>query len=597
MRRIAVIDREKCRPDKCGLECVKYCPVNRSGGKVVYIDEDDKMRIVEELCTGCGMCVKKCPFSAINIVRLPEPAEGDEIFRYEENGFLLCRLPLLRPGKVVGLLGQNGVGKSTVLKILSGKLKINFGDPKREPNPKDIISMFRGSELQQYFEKLLNGEIKISIKPERVDLIPKIFPGKVRDLLREYDDYGAHREVAKTLEIYNILDSDTASISGGELQSVAVAVSILRKADVYLFDEPTNYLDVFQRMKIARMIRNLAAEKSGSVLVVEHDLAVLDYLSDYVHVLYGVPGAYGIVSNPYGVREGINIFLRGFLPDENVRFRPEPITFKRRPSGLIAAVEKVSGYSEMYLKYEEGFELTIEQGELRAGETIVCVGPNGIGKTTFVKLIAGIIKPVYGEIWPEKLKVAYKPQYLRRDYEGTVRSVLSKALRKNMESSFFKSEILNRLNLTAVMDRKVNQLSGGELQRVAIALTLGRDADIYLIDEPSAFLDVEMRYAAAKAIKRRVEGTSKVCIVVEHDILLVESIADRIILFTGEPGLRGHASQPLTVHKALNTFLKLLDITFRRDPETGRARVNKPGSRLDRLARETGEYFYTPTSS
>ncbi len=597
MRRIAVVDREKCRPEKCGLECVKYCPINRSGGKVVYIDEDGKMRIVEELCTGCGMCVKKCPFSAINIVRLPEPAEGDEIFRYDENGFLLCRLPLLRPGKVVGLIGQNGVGKSTVLKILSGKLKINFGDPGKEPSLKEIISMFRGSELQPYFEKLLKGEIKLSIKPERIDLIPKMFPGKVRDLLKDYDDYDMHKEVAKKLGIDNILNNDITSISGGELQTVAVAVSLLREADIYLFDEPTNYLDVFQRMKIAKMIRNLAAKRDKSVLVVEHDLAVLDYLSDYIHVLYGVPGAYGIVSNPYGVREGINIFLRGYLPDENVRFRSEPIIFKKRPSGLITAVEKVSGYSEIYLKYDGGFELTVEPGELKAGETIVCVGPNGIGKTSFVKLVAGIIEPVYGEIWPEKLKVAYKPQYLRRDYEGTVRSILSKALGKNTRSSFFKSEVLSRLNLTPIMDRRLNQLSGGELQRVAIALTLGRDADIYLIDEPSAFLDVEMRYAAAKAIKRRIEGTNKICILVEHDILLVESIADRIILFTGDPGIRGHASPPLPVHKALNMFLKLLDITFRRDPETGRARVNKPGSRLDRLAREAGEYFYTPTPS
>jgi ATP-binding cassette subfamily E protein 1 len=89
-----------------------------------------------------------------------------------------------------------------------------------------------------------------------------------------------------------------------------------------MFDEPSSYLDVKQRLKAAKMIRSLLAA-DNFVIAVEHDLSILDYLSDFICVLYGNPGAYGVVTMPYSVREGINIFLAGFIPTENFRFREE----------------------------------------------------------------------------------------------------------------------------------------------------------------------------------------------------------------------------------------------------------------------------------
>lgn len=94
-----------------------------------------------------------------------------------------------------------------------------------------------------------------------------------------------------------------------------------------MFDEPSSYLDVKQRLKAARMIRSLL-QHDNYVIAVEHDLSILDYLSDFICVLYGQPGAYGVVTMPYSVREGINIFLAGFIPTENMRFRDEELTFK-----------------------------------------------------------------------------------------------------------------------------------------------------------------------------------------------------------------------------------------------------------------------------
>ena len=132
-------------------------------------------------------------------------------------------------------------------------------------------------------------------------------------------------------ELKHVMDRDVRVLSGGELQRFAISIVAIQQSDVYMFDEPSSYLDVKQRLTAAHMIRQLLEGEYGDsryVLVVEHDLAVLDYLSDYVCVLYGTPGAYGVVTMPFGVRMGINAFLAGFIPTENLRFREDALSFK-----------------------------------------------------------------------------------------------------------------------------------------------------------------------------------------------------------------------------------------------------------------------------
>ncbi|WP_457613178.1 ribosome biogenesis/translation initiation ATPase RLI [Methanocaldococcus sp.] len=584
--RLAIIDYDRCQPKKCSMECMKYCPGVRMGEKTIEIDENTGKPVISEvLCSGCGICVKRCPFKAISIIGLPEELSEDKIVHsYGQNRFKLFGLVIPRDG-VVGIIGQNGIGKSTVLRILAGELIPNLGKHDKEPNYDDVIKYFRGTELQDYFEKLKNKGVKAIHKVQYVDVLPKVVKGKVGDLLKKVDEKGKFDEVVEKLELKNILDRELSQLSGGELQRVAIAAAYLRNGDIYFFDEPSSWLDIRQRFNAARLIRDL-----NKVVVVEHDLIVLDYLSDYIHIMYGVPSAYGIVSMPKSVRVGINEYLYGELREENIKFRKEPIIFEKR--AVIDFKNRPILLSYLQMKKTLGdFKLEVSGGTIYKGEVIGILGPNGIGKTTFVKLLAGVIKPDEGEVVKEgDIKVSYKPQYISPDYDGTVEDLLSSIT--NIHTSYYKSEIINPLQLERILDMNVKDLSGGELQRVAIAACLSRDADIYLLDEPSAFLDVEQRLMVSKVIRRIADEKEAGMFVVDHDILFQDYISDRFIVFSGEPGKFGIGSSPMNKREGANKFLKEMQITFRRDPETGRPRANKEGSQRDIMQKEKGEYYY-----
>jgi ATP-binding cassette, sub-family E, member 1 len=591
MTRIAVMEYERCKPKKCNQMCIKYCPMVRSRVEAIRFEEN-KIVISEKLCSGCGICVKKCPFKAISIVNLPNELDKDCSHRFSENSFKLFRLPMPSAGTVLGLLGQNGIGKSTTLKVLSGEIKPNLGSFLSPPNWDTLIQFYRGSSLQEYFQKMRDGTLKVSHKPQYVDRIPKAIHGKVSEILEKVDQRKVLNQLAEDLELKKIWDRTLDILSGGELQRVAVTAALCRDADVYLFDEPSSYLDVKQRLQVAKAIRSLK-EKQKTVVVAEHDLAIIDYLSDQICVFYGEPSVYGVVSHVHGVRTGINIYLQGYIPDENIMFRKESIIFHEKPpTQTQVSVEEVLLRWEKFEKTFKGFKLTAEPGEIRRGEIIGILGPNGIGKTTFIKMLAGIEesdnKQKFGE-----LTVSYKPQYIAADYTGTVMELLMNVAKENYTSSWYKTEILQPMHVESLLDHNVMELSGGELQKVAIAAALSRKADLLLLDEPSAYLDVEERLNMARALRRVVEAHSIPAFVVEHDVVTQDFIADRLMVFTGESGVEGTALPPTTLRKGMNMFLKDMNVTFRRDSLTRRPRVNKEGSRLDLMQKDIGEYYYT----
>uniref|UniRef100_A0A8D3CTX9 ATP-binding cassette, sub-family E (OABP), member 1 n=1 Tax=Scophthalmus maximus TaxID=52904 RepID=A0A8D3CTX9_SCOMX len=553
--RIAIVNHDKCKPKKCRQECKKSCPVVRMGKLCIEVTPQSKIVwISESLCIGCGICIKKCPFGALSIVNLPSNLEKETTHRYCANSFKLHRLPIPRPGEVLGLVGTNGIGKSTALKILAGKQKPNLGKFDNPPDWQEILTYFRGSELQNYFTKILEDDLRAIVKPQYVDQIPKTVKGSVGSILGRKDDTDTQTIVCKQLDLTHLRERNVEDLSGGELQRFACAVVCIQRADIFMFDEPSSYLDVKQRLKAAITIRSLITP-DRYIIVVEHDLSVLDYLSDFICCLYGVPSAYGVVTMPFSVREGINIFLDGYVPTENLRFRETSLVFKVAETANEEEVKRLRHYQYPDMGKTLGdFTLEIKAGEFTDSEIMVMLGENGTGKTTFIRMLAGGLKADGGGDVPT-LNVSYKPQTISPKF-------------------------------------KVQNLSGGELQRVALTLCLGKPADVYLIDEPSAYLDSEQRLMAARVIKRYILHAKKTAFVVEHDFIMATYLADRVIVFDGIPSRSTAANTPQSLLAGMNRFLSLLEITFRRDPNNFRPRINKLNSIKDTEQKKSGNYFF-----
>ncbi|MFB6302424.1 MAG: ribosome biogenesis/translation initiation ATPase RLI [Haloferacaceae archaeon] len=603
---IAVVDLERCQPDRCNYECAEFCPPNRSGKDCIvtrgdhyeegeeYAGDPDQVWISEEICLGetCGICVGKCPFDAIEIINLPAELEDEPVHRYGENAFALYGLPVPEPGRVTGLLGPNGIGKTTAVRALAGESIPNLGEFDREPDWDRVLDRYRGTALQDYLRRVRDDEVNVARKPQYVDRIPDRFDGNTRELLAGADERDALGDLADRLSIRPVLDQSIDDLSGGELQRVAIAATLARDADFYFLDEITPYLDIGQRVAAARLVRDLVEGTDRAALVVEHDLAVLDLLADVLHVAYGRPGAFGVITDAKSVRNGINEYLQGYLDNENMRIREDAITFEEHAPRESVTGSPLIEYPELAFSYgADEFSLTVDPGTIYEGEVLGVVGPNGIGKSTLAKLFAGSLEPDEGEL-ETRIEVAHKPQYVEADQPMRVDAFLS-SITDEFGSSYWNTEIARPLDLETVMEQQLPALSGGERQRVAIAATLSRDADLYLLDEPSAHLDVEQRVQATSAIRRYAENNDATAMVIDHDIYMIDLLADRLMVFEGEPARHGHATPPRGMREGMNEFLADLDVTFRRDGRTGRPRINKPGSQLDREQKREGEYYYT----
>ncbi|MEK6886762.1 MAG: ribosome biogenesis/translation initiation ATPase RLI [Nanoarchaeota archaeon] len=580
MVRIAIVDNNKLKDMDKKKHVQNICPVNRTGTECIYF-EGNKLQIDEVTCIGCGICANAEP-EAIQIINLPEQIKATPIHRYGSNKFVLYSLPTPIFGKVVGVLGKNGIGKSTAIKILAGTLKPNFGEVK-DASYDELIKRFKGSETQKFFEKIKKGEINIAYKPQDIGQIPKNYDGTVHELLKKVDEKKEFQKIIEQFDLNEILENNVKTLSGGELQRVAIAATFLKNANFYVFDEPTSYLDIKQRLKISKFIKELSNE-NNAVMVIEHDLVVLDHMTELVQIMYGKEAAWGTVSQPRSTREGINVYLSGFLKEENIRFRNKEIKFYARPLSDSHKKIKLTEWNEMYKKLDK-FNLGTNKGSVNLNEVVGIVGENGIGKTTFVRLISGELKPDTGE-GVSKTRIAYKPQYLVPNDE-LVMEYLVDAINKH------KTEIIDPLNIETLYYSKLSELSGGELQKVMVAKAIAQDAELILLDEPSAYLDVELRLTVSKVIKDIVEKYHRSCLVVDHDLLFIDYLSDRIIVCEGQPAKHGLVEGPFSMEEGMNRFLKNLKITVRRDMESNRPRINKPDSQMERQQISEGKLYYT----
>jgi ATP-binding cassette, sub-family E, member 1 len=579
-KRIAVIDYDSCNYDNCGnYLCEKVCPVNRTGKKCIVHEPLQKPIISEEQCIGCEICQNRCPFKAISIVNIAFNLD-EPIHSFGKNQFRLHGLPIPKEKSVLGIVGRNGIGKTTIMKILSGTIIPNFGQ--KEASKEKVIEFYRGKEAQAFFKKVYGKGIKLATKPQNIESIKP--EGTVIQLLAKIAGAEKAIEAAKALNIEGILDRDASKLSGGEFQKVAIAATGLKEAEVYFFDEPSSFLDIRERLRAAKYIRGIA--ERASVLVVEHDLVLLDYLSDYVNLMYGKPRVYGFSSQIKSTREGINIYLEGYSKDENYRFRDYEIDFfTHQRKEKKERKETIINWPQISKKLGT-FNLEVGANTVKRNEIIGVVGPNGIGKTTFMKMLAGELVPDNTTL-DGKVKFSYKPQYISYTGEKTVSELFDAGVISEIRQS-----VLRPLELEELLEKKAKHLSGGEMQRISIAICLSKKADLYLLDEPSANLDVEQRIAVGKAIKNHIDITDCSAMVIDHDLTFVDYLSDKIMVFNGESAKSGIAEGPFNVEDGMNLLLKNLDITVRRDKDSKRPRINKHDSVLDREQKQEGKYYY-----
>jgi ATP-binding cassette, sub-family E, member 1 len=587
MARIAILLTDRCHPKECQWECQAYCPPVRMGQECIVEGPTGQPIISETLCIGCGICIHKCPFDAIKILNTPEADERDIVHRYGYNGFRLYRLPVPPETGITGLLGPNGTGKSTALRILAGTEVPNLGAFDRPGDWGKVVDRFRGTALREHFDRLRRGTLTTAVKPQYVDRIAES-PETVRE---HVGDSPRARTALEETGLLSRADRKLAELSGGELQLAAIARTLASDADLYLVDEPSSYLDIVHRLRVARLLRRVGETKR--VLVVEHDLALLDYLADQAHLIYGEAAAFGVISHPIPMRSAINTYLTGYLKDENVRFRTEPVRFVAHPPKASVARSALVTFEPLDKEFP-GFSLAVGGGKIAKGETVGVVGPNATGKTTFVRMLAGAEAPTRGEA-PPGVSVSYKPQYLKATSRASLRE-RSEALATDptFDAKLFERELVPGLHLDGILDVALPDLSGGELQRAAVALALARPATLYLLDEPSAYLDADERMSMARLLRRQVERQAVSALVVDHDVYFLDLACDELMVFRpgSEDGTRGRGDGPFPMREGMNRLLSSVGVTFRRDAETLRPRINREGSALDREQRSRGEYYY-----
>ena len=317
-------------------------------------------------------------------------------------------------------------------------------------------------------------------------------------------------------------------------------------------------------------------------------------MSDYIQSLYGKPGAYGVITSKASTSNGINQFLEGYIKSENVKFRPYELSFKNnfKDNDITIKKELEMKYPKMTKEYEgSSFKLNVESGSFFNREIVCLMGENGCGKSTFINLLAYNLK---NKKFLPGTSISFKSQYIEfNNFNGTVQDLLEKEINSSLGNRNFRLIVLNPLRINNIKDLKVKNLSGGQMQRLAITICLGTPATLYLIDEPSAGLDCEQRIIVAKVIQKYlVEFLGKTCFLIEHDFLMTSTIADKIILFEGKPGLECNAKTPNSLIQGFNNFLMNLDITFRRDPNNFRPRINKKNSNKDKKQKSENKYFY-----
>lgn len=382
----------------------------------------------------------------------------------------------------------------------------------------------------------------------------------VRTSLEESKGTGfdSMEELIEDLDMTSMLDTCVTDLSDAELQRFAIASTIVQMADVYLFDEPTIFLDARQKYQVARVILSVV-KPDRYVCITDNDMSVLDLVCD--HILYTgeetTSGEVHLDHYPLTLEE---------LSEEIVT----PPTYR---------------YPETVVKGFGTFSLHVMGGDLRSSEITVVLGNMHTGKTLFLEWLNRIS---VGQDFSHKDQKMIKCE----NRHDTVATHLYRLIRFSSLDRVFQELVLKPLGIVKILDKRIKEVSQSTLQKIAIATCLGQEgARVFLLDEPSIHLDARERVIAAQTIKRFIAYSRKAALVVEQDFMMATYLADRVIVVQGEPGVQSTVNSPVLMSNGVNQYLSDLNITCRSNRFTSLARMNKPRSVEDEEQKTGGHFF------
>ena len=492
----------------------------------------------------------------------------------------------LDSGEKIGLIGRNGAGKSSFLKILAGVQKLDDGQIIVQNNLK-IVYVPQESFFDKdatVFDTVAEGLGEIRNLLRRYHHVShELENGSSEALLKELNELQLEIEakdgwkldaaVKQTLGELGLPENEKiGNLSGGQKKRVALAQAWVQKPDVLLLDEPTNHLDIDAII----WLENLLKAFEGSLVVITHDRRFLDNIATRIveldrGILRSYPGSFSKYSEKkaqeLAVEAEHNRLFDKFHAQEEAWIRKGIEARRTRNEGRVRRLEELRRQRAERRNVQGQVNFKLDSGEksgkiiaelehasfaygdkvimdkfsaiLQRGDKIGLIGPNGIGKTTFLKLILGELQPTYGRIRiGSKQEVAYFDQFRSALNENdTVFYTLGQG-NDYVEVGGKKKHVMSYLEdflfHPARAQSPVSSLSGGERNRLLLAKLFTRPANILVLDEPTNDLDIDTQ-ELLEDLLRDYQGT---VFLVSHDRMFLDNVITQSIVFEGQGHLK-----------------------------------------------------------
>ncbi|GGH56323.1 putative ABC transporter ATP-binding protein YdiF [Paenibacillus silvae] len=485
----------------------------------------------------------------------------------------------------IGLVGVNGAGKSTLLKIIAGEMSYDGGQIfKSKETTLGYLAQNSGlqsersiwDEMMHVFAHLTQAEAELrQMEHDIADPAMMQDEKQYADLLERYarrsdwfKDHGGYEMETRIRSVLHGMgfgefspDTPIGTLSGGQKTRLALARILLQAPDLLMLDEPTNYLDIATLTWLEDYLRGY----SGALLVVSHDRYFLDrlvttiveierhrskrYTGNYSRYMELKAAEYESQMKQYEKQQDEIAKMEDFVQKNIVRASTTKRAQSRRkalekmdrldkPLGdlkkahfsfqtAVMSGKEVLRVDQLSVAYDEGSPLFRNVSfDLRRGETVALIGPNGIGKSTMLKCLTGSLRPVKGEIqWGTKVQIGYYDQeQTGLNPSNTVLEELWSAY-PGMEEARIRTVLGNFLFSGDDVLKKISSLSGGEKARVSLSKLMLKEANVLILDEPTNHLDLFAKEVLEAALMDY-EGT---LLFISHDRYFLNKMAERIV--------------------------------------------------------------------